>query len=269
VPRFARKLGAKPVGQCAQTGRSYCRDVRGREHLRDLALLVAVDSCAECSGGIEAVDRMGRVNAYCGNRTRQAKACRHVYCATSNPAKLREFRMASAVEPLPNLAYIPAPKETGDTFEANAVQKALYYSKHSPHLLFAEDSGLEVDALNGQPGVFSARFAGPNASDEENNRLLLERMQGVRNRTARFVAVVALASSGELVKVFRGSIEGFILDSPRGSSGFGYDPVFYYPPFQCSLGEAPLERKMQVSHRGQALREMLLYLRSSGTPASA
>jgi XTP/dITP diphosphohydrolase len=181
-----------------------------------------------------------------------------LYCGTSNPGKLREFRLVCDIEPL----HLPAPEETGDTFEANAIQKALYYSKHSPHLLFAEDSGLEVDALHGQPGVLSARFAGPSASDEDNNRLLLEKMQGVGDRAARFVAVVALASSGELVKVFRGSVEGFILDSPRGSNGFGYDPLFYYPPFQCSLGEVPLERKMQVSHRGHALREMLAYLHS-------
>jgi XTP/dITP diphosphohydrolase len=185
-----------------------------------------------------------------------------LYCATSNPGKLREFRLVCDVEPLPNLSQIPAPEETGDTFEANAIQKALYYSKHSPHLLFAEDSGLEVDALNGDPGVLSARFAGPSASDEDNNRLLVERMHGVRDRTARFVAVVALASKGQLLHTFRGIIEGHILESPRGSNGFGYDPLFYYPPFHCSLAEVPLERKMQVSHRGHALREMLFYLGS-------
>src|SRR5205085_7188200 len=110
---------------------------------------------------------------------------------------------------------IPAPEETGDTFEANAIQKALYYSKHNPTLLFAEDSGLEVDALDGQPGVFSARFAGPNASDDDNNRLVLERMQGVRERAARFVAVIALASSGNLSRVFRGTCDGQLLDTPR------------------------------------------------------
>lgn len=196
-----------------------------------------------------------------------------LYCATTNPGKLREFRLACngtgiLIEPVPNLAQIPTPEETGQTFEANAIQKALYYSKHTPSLLFAEDSGLEVDALDGQPGIFSARFAGPTASDEENNRLLLQRMQGVRERAARFVAVVALASSGNLLKVFRGTVEGRILDLPRGSNGFGYDPLFYFPPFQCSFGEAALERKMEVSHRGLALRAMLADLRSGASIGS-
>lgn len=190
-----------------------------------------------------------------------------LFCATTNPGKLHEFRLAFEnsgirVEPFPNLAQMPAPEETGDTFEANAILKATYYSKHSADLLFAEDSGLEVDALHGAPGVFSARFAGPHASDQDNNRLLLEKMRGMRDRTARFVAVVALASEGRVLRTFRGTVEGRILEAPKGSNGFGYDPLFYYEPFRCSLAEAPLEEKMQVSHRGNALRAMLAYLRS-------
>ena len=113
-----------------------------------------------------------------------------VCCATGNPGKLREFRLAAAqagvqVETLPGLAEMPPCKETGDTFEANAILKAEYYGRHAPGLLFADDSGLEVDALGGAPGVYSARFAGPGATDEANNQLLLERMRGVRFMVAR------------------------------------------------------------------------------------
>ena len=175
-----------------------------------------------------------------------------VFCATTNAGKLREFSLALAVEMLPGLDRIPAPLETGVTFDENAVLKALYYSKHCSGLLFAEDSGLEVDALDGAPGVYSARFAGEGASDEENNRLLLARMQGVADRSARFVSVIALARAGELVKTFTGVVEGVVLEAARGENGFGYDPVFYYPPFGCSFGEATLEQKMSVSHRSQA-----------------
>ena len=118
-----------------------------------------------------------------------------VYCATGNPGKLREFRLAAEVagievETVPGLADLEACEETGETFEANAVLKARYYGAHAPGLLFADDSGLEVDALGGAPGVYSARFAGPDATDERNNRLLLEKMRGVADRTARFVCVL-------------------------------------------------------------------------------
>lgn len=187
-----------------------------------------------------------------------------LYCATTNSGKLREFRLALVdsfeVEPLPGLDSIPAPDETGATFEENAVEKALYYSKHCKGLLFVDDSGLEVDALAGAPGVYSARYAGADASDEANNRLLLDRMWGVGNRRARFVCVVALAESGRLVRTFRGEVEGQLTEEPRGSNGFGYDPLFYYPPFGCTFGEAPLDRKMKVSHRARALQSLKEYV---------
>jgi XTP/dITP diphosphohydrolase len=190
-----------------------------------------------------------------------------LYCATTNPGKLREFRLALAdsfeVESLPGLGSLTPCEETGITFEENSVQKALYYSKHSDGLLFVDDSGLEVDALSGEPGVYSARYAGPNATDEANNRLLLDRMRGIPDRTARFVCVVALAESGRLVRTFRGEVEGRLTDQPRGGNGFGYDPLFYYPPFGCTFGEAPLERKMEVSHRAKALHSMRDYLLTS------
>jgi XTP/dITP diphosphohydrolase len=161
-----------------------------------------------------------------------------------------------SVETLPGIENIEPSPETGDTFEANAIQKALYYSKHCDGLLFVDDSGLEVDALGGAPGVYSARYAGPDATDEANNRLVLDRMQGVADRTARFVCVVALAENGKLVRTFRGEVEGQLTEEPRGSNGFGYDPLFFYPPFGYTFGEAPLDRKMQVSHRARALRSL-------------
>ncbi len=192
-----------------------------------------------------------------------------LYCATTNPGKLREFQMALEnsfhVESLPGLASIPPCEETGATFEDNAVQKALYYSKHCGEYLFVDDSGLAVDALGGAPGVYSARFAGPNATDSANNQLLLDRMRGVPHRTARFVCVVALAESGRLLRTFRGEVEGRLTDAPQGTNGFGYDPLFFYEPFGCTFGEAPLPRKMEVSHRSRALQAMREYLNQPHT----
>ncbi|MGO9095913.1 MAG: RdgB/HAM1 family non-canonical purine NTP pyrophosphatase [Bryobacteraceae bacterium] len=187
-----------------------------------------------------------------------------LYCATTNPGKLREFRLAAErlghhvdLAPLPDLERLEPVEETGATFEENAIQKAVYYSAFAPGLLFADDSGLEVEALQGAPGVHSARFAGPAASDQANNRLLLEKLRGLDRRAARFVCVIALAEKGSLLATFRGVVEGHILLEPCGPNGFGYDPLFFYPPFNCSFGEAAPERKLLVSHRGQALRQML------------
>jgi XTP/dITP diphosphohydrolase len=185
-----------------------------------------------------------------------------VFCGTSNRGKLREFQMAAseygAFEIRPIAAA--APDEDGATFEENARIKARYYAAREKGWVFADDSGLEVDALGGAPGVHSARFAGPDATDEANNALLLERLRGVENRTARFVCVIALARDGEVVRTFRGVVEGRMIDAPRGPHGFGYDPLFYYQPFGCTFGEAPDEKKMLVSHRAQALAAMFEYL---------
>jgi XTP/dITP diphosphohydrolase len=190
--------------------------------------------------------------------------CAKLYCATTNRGKLREFQMALQdsvqVVPLPSLESIAPPEETGVTFEENAIQKSLYYSTHCDGYLFVDDSGLEVAALGDAPGVYSARFAGPHATDAENNQLLIDRMRGVSDRTARFVCVVALAERGRLVRTFRGEVEGRLLEAPQGANGFGYDPLFFYPPFGSSFGEASLERKMEVSHRSQALRKMRVTL---------
>ena len=188
-----------------------------------------------------------------------------IVCATGNPGKLREFHLAGEVlgidvEPLEGLKSIPAPEETGATFEENACIKAAYYSGFTSELLFADDSGLAVDALGGEPGVRSARYAGPDAIDEANNSLLLQRLGACSHRTARFVCVIALARQGQIVRTFRGEVEGEILDARRGSEGFGYDPLFYYPPFGCTFGEVEGPKKFDVSHRGKALRAMLEFL---------
>lgn len=188
-----------------------------------------------------------------------------LYCATGNAGKLREFRMAAdsaqvEIELLPEFKLLPAAIEDGATFEENAIKKALHYGPHAERLLFADDSGLEVEALGGAPGVYSARFSGPHATDESNNRLLLEKLRGVGDRKARFVCAIALVEGRRVVGVSHGAVEGVILEEPRGSGGFGYDPLFYCPEFGCTFGEATGEQKLSLSHRGQAMRAMLASL---------
>lgn len=176
-----------------------------------------------------------------------------LYCATGNAGKLAEFRLIARpgvlIEPV---LGIPPCEENGSTFEENAIAKALYYSAHAPGLLFADDSGLEVDALGGAPGIFSARYGG--------KERLLREMEGVENRAARFVCVIALARQGRLLQTFRAEVEGEILREVRGEGGFGYDPVFYYPPFQQTFAEVPEDEKFEVSHRGVALAMMMNYI---------
>ena len=188
-----------------------------------------------------------------------------LYCATGNAGKLREFRMAVdsariGIELLPGFKQLPPALEDGATFEENAIRKALHYSPHAAGLLFADDSGLEVVALGGAPGVYSARFSGPHATDDSNNRLLLEKLRGVANRKARFVCAIALVEGDRVIGVYHGAVEGTILDEPRGAGGFGYDPLFYCPAFGCTFGEATAEQKLSLSHRGQAMRAMLASL---------
>ena len=166
------------------------------------------------------------------------------------------------LEILPAYKSLPPCDEDGRTFEENAIIKATHYGPHAPGLLFADDSGLEVDALGGAPGVWSARFAGPGATDADNNRLLLEKLREVPDRTARFVCAIALVDGTKVLGTFRGAVEGRIIDDARGPHGFGYDPLFYFPAFGCTFGEAEAERKMTVSHRGKALRAMLDSLNS-------
>ena len=186
-----------------------------------------------------------------------------LYVATSNPGKLREFRLASTgeVEILPVMGVDP-PEETGATFEGNAAIKARAYSAHVDGLLFAEDSGIAVSALDGAPGVYSARFAGPNASDADNNRKLIDSLKGEADRRARYVCVIALAQNGAVVETFRGEVEGEIVDEPRGANGFGYDPHFFYPPFGATFAELAPERKFEVSHRRRAMDQLFAWLKN-------
>lgn len=196
-----------------------------------------------------------------------------LYAATSNAGKLRDFAVAAAssplkIEPLPGLADIPAPAENETTFLGNARAKAAYYSRFVPgELVIADDSGLEVDALDGAPGVHSARFSkdagfapeSVTSIDERNNLLLLDRLEGVPKgrRIARYRCVLVAARDGVCLFTGEGSVEGEILDAPRGSGGFGYDPLFYLPGFSKAMAEIDLTTKHKISHRGNALRALL------------
>ena len=184
-----------------------------------------------------------------------------VYVCSSNPGKLKELEAAAGdklqLARFPNLSAITPPEETGTTFEANARLKALYYSRLTTEAVLCDDSGLEVDALYGRPGVYSARFAGEGATDQDNNNLLLSELGNLAVRTARFVSVVALARTGKVMQMARGSVEGVILAAPRGTNGFGYDPLFFYPPLNRSFAELSAGDKLSVSHRGRAMRALL------------
>lgn len=186
-----------------------------------------------------------------------------LYAATSNPGKLREFQLAAGagIEIVPAPAMDP-PEETGSTFEENAAIKARAYSAHVRGLVFAEDSGIEVAALGGAPGVYSARFAGPGATDPANNEKLIAALRGISNRRARYVCVIALAEDGDVLATFRGEVEGEIADTPRGTNGFGYDPHFFYPPFGATFAELAPERKFEVSHRRRALDQLFDWLKN-------
>lgn len=198
-----------------------------------------------------------------------------LYVATTNLGKLRDFRAAAQahgleIEPLPNLEEIATPEEDGDTFKANATLKARYYSRFDRRVLvMADDSGLEVDALGGAPGVRSARFAAdsglvdsPDANDNTdvwNNMVLLQKMAEVpyARRTARYRCVLAVARDGVLLHTAEGSVDGIILDAPRGTGGFGYDPLFYLSDLRRTMAEIDLVTKLSVSHRGRALSALL------------
>lgn len=187
-----------------------------------------------------------------------------IYACSSNAAKLREIILAArqsklgnvTIEPLPNLAEIVPPEETGATFEENATAKALYYSRFTREAVLADDSGLQVDALQGAPGVHSARYAGPDTSDENNNNFLLRNLGNTTHREANFICALALAKAERILATERGVAEGVILEAPRGRGGFGYDPLFFYPGLNCSFAELSPEDKFTVSHRGKALRAL-------------
>jgi len=183
-----------------------------------------------------------------------------LFAATSNPGKLAEFRQgAPAGIEILAVERVDCP-ETGATFEENAQQKALCYAAAVGDLVFADDSGLEVDLLGGAPGIYSARYAGENATDAENRARLLQELGG-RRSAARFVCAIAVARPGEVLATFRGVVEGVILDAVRGEGGFGYDPLFFYPPLGKSFAEMAAEDKFACSHRGHAFRAMIEWLR--------
>ncbi len=165
--------------------------------------------------------RSGRVAEARGATLIAGPAPLRLFCATGNPGKAREFALAAGerimIQPLPDFRAIAPCVEDGATFAENAIIKARYYGARAPGLLFADDSGLEVDALGGAPGVYSARFSGPGATDESNNRLLLERLRGVEDRRARFVCAIAVVNDGQPVGIYTGSVDGVILDAPRSS----------------------------------------------------
>ncbi len=199
----------------------------------------------------------------------------NLYAATTSQGKLREFRTAAeahslTIETLPGIGEIPAPEENGLTFAANATLKAVYYSRFAlGEWVLADDSGLEVDALNGEPGVRSARFAADSGmtdstsakdnTDVWNNMELLLRLAGVpqSKRTARYRCVLAAARDGVVLHTAEGAVEGLSLESPRGTGGFGYDPLFYLPALNRTMAELDMESKHTLSHRGRAIAALL------------
>ena len=200
---------------------------------------------------------------------------RALVVATTNPDKVREIREILAglpitLQTLSDFAAVAPPAETGTTFQENARQKALFYARATQTTVVAEDSGLEVDALGGTPGVQSARFGGEDATYAERFALLYESLQqvGAVTSTARFVCALAVANPDAVVFEARGTVEGTIAPEPRGVGGFGYDPIFFYPPFGCTLAEAG-ERKNEVSHRAQAFRGLRRMLEAHVATARA
>ncbi len=194
-----------------------------------------------------------------------------VYIATSNNGKLRDFQTAAAahgiqIAPVPKMSQLPSVVEDQDTFEGNARKKAQFYSTFVPDaLVLGDDSGLEVQALGGAPGVISARYAAApgaeNSCDAANNAKLRAELAEVADdrRGARFVCVIAAARNGEIVETFRDHAEGTILREPRGTGGFGYDPLFLFPQLGLTFAELTPEQRIEVGHRGKAFRRFLAW----------
>jgi len=196
-----------------------------------------------------------------------------LYLASSNPGKLAEFRaLAAASAPpvpvelalLPDVESLPAFEESAPTFAENAAGKALHYSRLQEGLVFADDSGLVVPALGGAPGVHSARYAGADATNSQRIEKLLRELRGTAadERSAHFVCAIALAKRGRALAIVTDRADGQILEAPRGSGGFGYDPVFYFPAARKTFAELSAEEKNRHSHRGKAFRKLLAALSS-------
>jgi XTP/dITP diphosphohydrolase len=195
--------------------------------------------------------------------------------ATSNPGKLREYlRLAPespiSLELMPQFAEVTPFDESAPTFAENGAGKALYYSRFATGVVLAEDSGLVVPALGGAPGVRSARYGGEKATDENRVLLVLEQMKGKsgHQRTARFVCVTALACAGQPFAVVSDFVEGVLTEEPRGSGGFGYDPIFFSPELGRTTAEATPEQKDRISHRGKAFRKILRVISEGEFPAA-
>ncbi len=188
--------------------------------------------------------------------------------ATRNSHKTREFSQILGskfvVSDLSSFRDVPPIEETGRTFEENAVLKAVTISRTLSGLVAADDSGLEVDALGGAPGIFSARYSGKNATDQENICKLLQKLGDTRDRRARFRCVIALARAGKTLAAFSGELEGTISIKPRGENGFGYDPIFIPAGFDRSLAELGKETKNRISHRARAIAQLRAYFKPRG-----
>ena len=194
-------------------------------------------------------------------------AAQDLLLASQNPGKLNEMRLLADGLPYRvlgprDLGIDESPEETGRTFLENAVLKARHYAGLSGLLTVADDSGLSVLALGGGPGLYSSRFGGDGASDADRNRLLLEKLRGVprEKRGARFTSAVAVAKGGDVLFQAEESVEGLIAEEPRGSGGFGYDPLFFYPSFGKTFGEVSRADKDRVSHRGKAFARLRAFL---------
>jgi XTP/dITP diphosphohydrolase len=221
------------------------------------------------------------IKTFCGLETKSfttgfteghREKMKRVLIATSNAGKLRDFAGAAAlhgieIAGIPNFSSLPLVVEDGLTFEENARKKAEEYSQYVPgEIVLADDSGIEIDALGGAPGVHSARYAADephladaNTDDELNNAKLLRELEDVppEKRTGRFVCLLVAARDGKALATFRGTVEGRILDALRGTNGFGYDPLFYFPQIGKTFAELSAEEKSKYSHRGAAFRQFL------------
>jgi len=191
--------------------------------------------------------------------------------ATTNPGKIREIKgilsgVPIELKTLDDFAGIPEPEETGSTFAENARLKALYYAERAGLSAVADDSGIEIDALDKAPGVHSARWHGDHYPTKFAVIYRELAARGLPTSPARFVAHIAVAERGRILFEATGTVEGEIAPEPRGSHGFGYDPIFFYPPYGCTLGEVEGEKKAAVSHRGRAFRQLRDWLTSSNPP---